>query len=1304
MAKYIVFVHGLGGEIEKTWGDFPQFLMDDDEIEHKVIQYGYTSPNPIKQFFLPAPSILSISNGLLTDLTARCDLENDEIILVGHSLGGLVIRRLLLRLDAKGTNHNIRKVCFFDVPHEGSGFANVGKYIAFTNRHLKSLTRNSTELDDLNEQWIDKKLDAHLNILSIIDANESVVSAMSSKSIFRYHPIETINGVNHSSIVKPKSKDDTVVILLKSFIKNTPSVGKFNLGAAKHIKDWLKYDERKHELVYEEDEARKNAYNALSDALNSNNSSIRLTGLSGLGKSRLLLEYKNRNKLKDTDFIIFSGAENINPVKASITTAAENGAPGFVIIDNCSVELHNYVTNAIEANNSPLKLITTYFYHEEEKKLINSVRIKLEKLASEQISNIIDARLPELEKSSKRQLEKFIEGFPLLAQMTIKELQQEGRITTSFSESDLVEKLINGDGKLSSQARELLKVFSLFDYFKFQKGTGDVINEDAEFLKIIAGTDQITFENTVTTFREKELINCTGSLARVIPKPLALNLAMEWWKTSAYDRQSEIVCNLPPGLHDSFCSQIRYLDSSMNVQSFVENFCAANHPFGQAELLLSKQGSRLFRALVEVNPSVTSNQLYRVLTNLADEEIQNIAGDVRRNLVWALEMLVFHKSCFEKASWCLFKLAQYENENFSNNAVGLFSQLFRWQLSGTEADFNQRLSILDKALALNIESADVVVIKAIKTAINTHGGTRTIGAEFQGTKPELTEWHPKTYQEIYDYWQSLLDMLLEIIKRGRLIDLAKDAFGHEIRGLMRYKLPDVLDNFVKEVIKLTGKYWPSAAQSITHTLHYDSERMNQNQLDLLKSWEILLSPDENSLEEQLKLIVLNPSKEHVKDQYGKYVDVAAEDAMNLAAQLKNRFADLYQHFDLLMTFPEQKQSWAFAKKLVLEVDNFEELLNATLDYHRNNNALNTQFLCGMLFGLHMRHPNRWKETLELIGSDEELIKYYPDAIRTGRFEISHLDVFVKLISEGKLPSHSASLLVYGRTTEHLSEQEISHFCMSLSGIDETAMWGALDNLNMYSHGRNDINLSMLTPTFKHLVLNVSFRKGANNRHMGSYHWLTSVERLLQSEDAEFALKLCLNLVEQVGNNDVDYSDLWDYLSNAFYKAFEKHGNYIWPKIADKFTNGTAIKQYRLIDLLGSGKSFRERDKSIFDILNPEVVVNWCKDEAALLMVGRAISMFVEIDEERVINPLMVQLLAEFADNKPFLSEISANFSSRSWSGSLVPYLEADKRIIQTLADHQNARVRSWALNFVENIDHQIEYEVKRDAEENMLRS
>lgn len=1304
MNKYIVFVHGLGGEIDKTWGNFPQFINDDPEIKHKVIEYGYTSPHLIKQFFKSAPTISNIANGLLTDISARCDIANDEIILVGHSMGGLVIKRLLIRLSKMGTKHNIKKVCFFDVPHGGSGLANIGKFIAFNNRHLKSLVNNSSDLDSLDEDWVDKKLSEQLNILSIIDANETVVSSVSSKSLFRYHPIETINRVNHSSIVKPSSEDDTVVLLLKSFIKTSPLIGNFSLDAAKPIKEWLKYDERKHELAYEEDEARKKAFKALTEALNSSSPSVRLTGLSGLGKSRLLIEYKNRYNLKDNEFIIFSGSENEFTVKESIKMAAEDGALGFIIIDNCSIDLHNYSTNAIEVNNSPLKLITTYFYHEEGKKLANSVRIKLEQLESQQISNIIDSRLPELDPSSKKQLEKFIEGFPLLAQMATRELQHEGRVTTAFSESDLVEKLINGDGNLSAEARELLKVFSLFDYFRFQKGSRDDINEEAEFLNSIAGTDQITFESTVMTFNRKELINCTGSLARIVPKPLALNLAMEWWNTSAFDRQSVIVSNLPSTLHDSFCDQIRYLDSSINVQCFVESFCSANHPFGQAELLLSKQGSRLFRALVEVNPIVTNNQLHRIISQLNDDELKEINGDVRRNLVWALEMLVFHENCFEKSSWCLFKLAQFENESYSNNSQGQFSQLFRWQLSGTEANFTQRLAVLDKALALNTEDADIVIIEAVKVAIDTRGGSRAIGAEFQGTKPELKEWLPKNWEEIYDYWQSLFNLLVIIIKRGQLVGQVKDVFGHEIRGLIRYKQLEQLNTFIKEVINLSGKYWPAAAQSISHALHYDKKGMSQEQIYFLESWEKMLSPDEDNLEEKLKLIVLNPSREYVKGEDGHYIDMAGEDAKELSVGLKNDHVQLIQYFDLLMTFPEQKQSWVFAKHLVLESDDIDELLEVLLGYFQMHSKVNTQFFSGFLTGLYIKSPDKWLEVIELISIDENLVEYYPDSMRTGKFKLSHLNTFIELISNRKLPSHSASMLTYGSVTDHLTEEDIAQFCMSLSQINPTAVWVALESINMYTHGRKGIDFGVLNPVLVHLVLNASFKKEDKTRHSDSYHWLNSVERLLKTENEDFALNLCLNLINQVGNYDVDYSDLWDYVCTAFYKAFELHGNFLWPKVADYFIGGNVIKPYCLIDLLGSGKSYKKRGNSIFDILEQNIVVEWCRDEFPLIIVGRVIPMFIlNDDDDRVINQLMVSLLSEHGDNRAFTSEISANFSSRSWCGSLVPYLEKDKKIIQSLMKHENIKVKGWASSFVEYIDSQIEYEIKQNAEQNMLR-
>ncbi|WP_019456724.1 esterase/lipase family protein [Acinetobacter sp. GG2] len=1305
MSKYIVFVHGLTGKVGTTWGNFPNFLENDESIEYKVIECGYTSPSLAWLFLKSGPTILNIANGVLTEIKTQCDIEHDDIILVGHSMGGLVIRKILLKLNAQGIKHNIRKICFFDVPHQGSGLANIGKYINWRNRHLRSLVNNSDELEEINEQWIDHKIDQSLNILSIIDANETVVSSTSSKSIFRNHPIETINNVTHSTIVKPKSESDPIVVLLKNFIKSTPSVGKFNSGIGKPIYEWLRYDERKHELPYKADNARKLAFNALIQALNSNTPYVRLTGLSGLGKSRLILEYKNHKNIDDEEFLVINGGDSDKNIKDEVLRVAENGTNGYVIIDNCTVELHNYAVNALTANNSRLRLITTYFYHEDEKQLKETIRIKLEKLASQQIKDIINDCLPNLDDSSKNQLEIFIEGFPLLAQMTTHELQQDGKITTSFSEPQLVEKLINGDGTLTEESKELLKVFSLFDYFKFQNDVNQPINLDVEFINSIAGTDKIAFDKTIRIFTQKELINCTSNFARVVPKPLALNLAMEWWNTSLFDRQAELVDQLPQSLLESFCKQIKYLDSSMNVQEFVEGFCASNRPFGQAELLLTKAGSRLFRALVEVNPVVTTELIYRVINQLSDKDISSISGDMRRNFIWSLEMLVFHASCFDKAAWCLFKFAQFENESYGNNATGQFAQLFRINLCGTEVNFEKRMALLDRAIALNNQNADLVISQAVKSAISTHGGTRLIGAEYQGTKPELKEWQPTKQSEIYDYIKYHLNTLVSLIEHGHITEQVKNLFGNEIRGLIRYPIRQQLDLTFREIIRLTGKYWPAASQAITHALQFDIKVLQQEQIEILRSWEQLLSPDENDLEEKLKLIVLNPSREYVEDVDGRYVDLAAQAAKDLAESIKDIYSDLIPHLKMLLTFPEQKQSWIFAKHLAIQLD--EDSVNIILDnllkYLRSDKPKNIQFLSGFLSGINDKNIAKWREIIELTAADEALVQYYPNILQTGKFDSYHLDIFLGLISTGRLPSSAASILNYGGVTQHLTEKEITNFCLSLSKVDATAVWIALDNLSMYMLGRTELDLKIINPILTTLVLNVSFQENDKLYQFDSYNWLTSVEKLLSTEDKDFALKLCLYLIDQVGRYEINYNDLWDYIGEAFYKAFEFYGEYLWSRVLPKFLDGKYKKTYRLLDLLGSGKSYHTRNKSIFDILDADIVVEWCKDEVALIITTRAIKMFISDGEQRYFNPLLLRLIAEYSDNKSFTSAISSNFLSRSWAGSLIPYLQEDKELIATLINHENLKIKNWARLFIESIDMQIDLEAKREAEEKMLR-
>ncbi|PSU28079.1 esterase/lipase family protein [Photobacterium lutimaris] len=1294
MDKRLLFVHGFYGG-KDTWGKFPELMQE--VVECEVSEYGYDSC--YLPFFGNTTSVHNLAEGLLTEIKANKLFEADELILVGHSLGGLVIRQLLLNLELKQLSHNISKVAFFAVPQDGSGFANILSKLPIRCQKLKALNKDGDFVEQLNDSWSYAKLNEKYQFLSVVGGKDAIVKTNSSKSIFRDHIVETNTRANHRDIVKPKSEEDLSFKLLVDFVNSKKKLNKYKNRASKSYDDWLKID-RHHNLKYVQDENRESAFQALCDGLKSSKKLVRLTGLSGLGKSRLLIEYIKHHKIDNDYILIYDMTRGEEDIEDSIQKAVNENVVGLAIIENCSISLHERINKMLSHDECQLKVVTVNYYHEF---VHDSIHIKLEKLDSKKVKELIQSRLSNLNSQTIERLERFVEGFPLLADMVTKQLISDGKVSSTFTESDLIKKLIDGNGSLTNNQYELLKVFSLFDVFKFSKKHNEDANGDAEFINQIAGTSQKEFESTITSFSQKEIVNCVGRYARVVPKPLSLNLAMEWWNESLYDRQSDLISKLPASLLDSFCSQIKYLDSSINVQSFVENFCSEARPFGQAELLLSSKGSRLFRALVEINPAATSRAIYRITNQLSDSEIDDIRGDTRRNLIWSLEMLVFHEECFDEAAWCLFKLAQNENESYSNNATGQFIQLFRWQLSGTEANFEQRLRLLEKALIINQESSDKVIIQALSSALSTGGGSRTVGAEYQGTKPEMSEWTPSIWQEIYDYWKTCIAILLKLSKKDNILDNVKNILGRKIRNFALIGQAQLLNDAVKDIISYSGKYWPDADQSISDALQYDSSKVDKKQIVILKSWQHLLSPDLDNIEEQLKSIVLNPSRDHDINSDGEIIDHAANSAKDFAKRIAYNKMKLENHLNLIFNFTEQKQTFLFARDIVLNSDYCPEFENILINFLIKNKVKSVQFLKGYFYGLYKISPEKWHNSLAKFSEIDELKIYYPEVMCTGEFDKKQLEKLLSLFLNKEISSHYAYVLSYGGAVDHLSESIISNFCSEYSKIDNVSCWISLNILNMYMFGNKEYDIKQIEETLKEIVLNVSFGKDNKNWHTDSYHWYESVKKLLTHSDDDFAISLCRSLVEHVSNHEVDFSDLWDYLHPAFYKAFQQHGNVIWPQVSEQIKNSQGLKRYRLIDLIGSGKESRKKSNSIFTLLDVKDVISWCQDEDSLLIVARTLSIFEKSEDQRFITPLLIKLIEEFGTNQKLLSEISANYHSRSWSGSLVPYLEDDLNVISPFKSHSNPSVQIWAIDFCKMIESEIASEQESDQEESMWR-
>ena len=80
-----------------------------------------------------------------------------------------------------------------------------------------------------------------------------------------------------------------------------------------------------------------------------------------------------------------------------------------------------------------------------------------------------------------------------------------------------------------------------------------------------------------------------------------------------------------------------YRNKNINVKNLTEQLYGSQAPFGQAEVILSKRGSRLFCAFVSVNPEATATALNRTLCEMNYQQLLEINGDTRRHLIWGLE-------------------------------------------------------------------------------------------------------------------------------------------------------------------------------------------------------------------------------------------------------------------------------------------------------------------------------------------------------------------------------------------------------------------------------------------------------------------------------------------------------------------------------------------------------------------------------------------------------------------------------------------------------------------------------------------
>jgi pimeloyl-ACP methyl ester carboxylesterase len=226
-AAAIFFVHGFTGSAAATWGDFQKLLVADRElVDHDVFSWGYPTKLNLaytitKHFWSDDPNIQTIGHGLRTELDHRAG-GYQRLVLVGHSMGGLIIQAFILGEILNRRPQHLDRLTEVVLMGTPSGGLKQAQWGSFLKNQIADMSAAGEFIQDLRSQWkqlIDDqrpnlKRAANFRLSLVAGMKDTFVPQSSSLDPFPLDDKEVVPG-NHTEMVKPISSADLVYLVLK---------------------------------------------------------------------------------------------------------------------------------------------------------------------------------------------------------------------------------------------------------------------------------------------------------------------------------------------------------------------------------------------------------------------------------------------------------------------------------------------------------------------------------------------------------------------------------------------------------------------------------------------------------------------------------------------------------------------------------------------------------------------------------------------------------------------------------------------------------------------------------------------------------------------------------------------------------------------------------------------------------------------------------------------------------------------------------------------------------------------------------
>lgn len=1027
--------------------------------------------------------------------------------------------------------------------------------------------------------------------------------------------------------------------------------------------------------------------------------SVRLIGLSGMGKTRLA-EALFDDRLEGGSALpqaraIYADAGLQPAVSPALLTEqlVASRTEAVIVVDNCSQRLHGQLAQIVKRDTSCASVLTIDYDVDGEG--TPGLLVTLEDNSEKVLRDLLEQRFPKLSQAERNHLAEFSGGNARIA-LKIAEASGPNVDLSKLKDAELLDRLFQVERRGVDDTGRLCAAVASLVFAFYVKEQGEHVAEHPT----LAGIADVTpdkFYREISLFVDWGVAQMRGPQRAVMPQPLANMLA------APFVRQSDpatLIGHFTTGPRRLFASFARRLGQLHDEPAAVEIARQLMQPAGALgqPAILDPTDSGAFVRLAPANPEAALAAIERELSGPNRDRLLT-PDDRRRDYAQLLVLIAHDARLFQRVIAVLLEFTLADGE--VRDELRARDQLLErfWPiLSFTLATQAQRLPTVDIMLASADEKVVLLGVEALDHMLDAGHFNSSLNLEF-GARALLSEWRPYNGDGYEAWFSAAYDRLVAISRgSGEPARRARQLVAQHFREHVSAGFANIAMDAMRQV--RGNGFWEEGWRDVNDALHFQQRRQGEADRVALIALEQDLRP--RTSDDFFEAFVLGEPWRHWHPS-GR--EKSSTRRVGLLARatgkcLISERADIRPHLARVTHRSGQNSAANFGFGLARAVGDLNELwLQAyrALEAHPREER-NPAVLDGLLQGARRRDHEWVSAKLDSVVRDPLLGPHLVELQTAVPLDEAAVSRLSSALDEGTIASDRFALLMMGRVTQPIPGPALAGLLRKLFAKEGGAL-PALQVLHMRMHGdrsdNRDVDNALVELGRELLAEPLIYTEKVSRQDHGIDVIAKVVLRGGGGEEA--ARRACRAMLDASRAKPHLYPDVGQICATIM----RLHPRVVLDEIVAKSDNDRLIGRF-FGDWRRNDDDFEPNEVKI----DTEVLFDWVREDPAERAVKLAYFIPYSTKHTDGSNldwtPMAMELLSLSPDPVAVLRTFENRFFTGGSSGPLSLRFVRRRPLVAAMAENEDAAVRAWAAEASERLEANIVRWDERDAADNSL--